>query len=186
MVAPALAPQAPALVPPVPRPATQQVAQAAAAAQMAEPVKAPPKPQPAPSVAPPPALDTVLERWSDVSEMIRRNGRGMVAQAVQWLRPLEVTNTGMLVLGYAHTDDTWARAAESARGDIMAALQGCFEGVTGFSLRAQHASGNATADSSNARRITAHDVKKEKLDALTASDPLLDAAVRALDLELRD
>ena len=124
-------------------------------------------------------------RKRDVSEMIRRNGRGMVAQAVQWLRPLEVSNTGMLVLGYAHTDDTWARAAESARGDIMAALQGCFDGVTGFSLRAQHAS-NATPDASASRRITAHDVKKEKLDALTASDPLLDAAVRALDLELRD
>ena len=154
---------------------------------MAAPAREPAKPQPAPRVAPPPALDTVLERWSDVSEMIRRNGRGMVAQAVQWLRPLEVTNTGMLVLGYAHTDDTWASAAEKARGDIMAALQGCFDGVTGFMLRAQHASSNSThADSSTARRITAHDVKKEKLDALTASDPLLDAAVRALDLELRD
>ena len=29
-------------------------------------------------------------------------------------------------------------------------------------------------------------IHEEKLDALTASDPLLDAAVRALDLELRD
>jgi hypothetical protein len=59
--------------------------------------------------------------------------------------------------------------------------------VTGFTLRAQHASGPvATTDGSASRRITAHDVKKEKLDALTASDPLLDAAVRALDLEMRD
>jgi hypothetical protein len=118
--------------------------------------------------------------------MIRRNGRGMVAQAVQWLRPLEVTHTGMLVLGYAPTDDTWARAAESARGDITAALQGNFEGVTGFMLRAQHAPANGAPDGATSRRITAHDVKKERLDALTASDPLLDAAVRALDLELRD
>ncbi len=188
VMAPALA-ASPAVTapPPVPRPATQQVAQAAAAAQMAAPVRAPQKPERAARVAPPPALDTVLEQWSDVSEMIKRNGRGMVAQAVQWLRPLDITDSGSLVLGYAATDDTWARAAESARGDIMAALQGCFEGVTGFTLRAQHATGPiATSDSASSRRITAHDVKKEKLDALTASDPLLDAAVRALDLELRD
>lgn len=184
VVAPAIERQAP----PIPRPATQQVAQAAAAAQMAAPTPAPTRAAPNARVAPPPDLDTVLEQWSDVGELIRRNGRGMVAQAVQWLRPIEVTAHGGLVLGYAPSNDTWARAAESARGDIMAALQGCFAGVTGFTLRAQLDAPTESAASSSVptKRITAHDVKKEKLDALTARDPLLDAAVRALDLELRD
>ncbi|MBL0171407.1 MAG: DNA polymerase III subunit gamma/tau [Gemmatimonadaceae bacterium] len=184
--APALAVPSP-MVPPIPRPATQQVAQAAAAAQMAPPSHVPPRAERSHRVAAPPSLDTVLERWSDVAEMIKRNGRGAVAHAVQWLRPIDVTAEGSLVLGYAPTDDTWARAAESARGDVLAAVQGCFEGVTNFTLRAQHPSANATPpDTKSSRRITAHDVKKERMESLTARDPVLDAAVRALDLELRD
>ena len=186
-IAPALAAAAP-LMPPVPRPATQQVAEAAAAAQLASSSQVPVRTEPASRVAaPPPALDTVLERWSDVAEMIKRNGRGAVAHAVQWLRPIEVTAEGVLVLGYAPTDDTWARAAESARGDVLAAVQGCFDGVTGFTLRAQHPVATVVqSDAKASRRITAHDVKKERTDSLTARDPLLDAAVRILDLELRD
>ncbi len=172
---------------PVPRPATQQVAQAAAAAQMAPPPHAPARIEREKRVAPPPALDTVLEHWSDVAEMIKRSGRSAVAHAVQWLRPLDVTENGELILGYAPADDTWARAAESARGDVLAAVQGCFDGITGFTLRAQHSAAIATpTDAKPSRRITANDVKKERTDALTTKNPLLDAAVRVLDLELRD
>ena len=172
---------------PIPRPATQQVAQAAAAAQMAPPPHVPARIEREKRVAPPPALDTVLEHWSDVAEMIKRNGRSAVAHAVQWLRPLEVTESGELRLGYAPTDDTWARAAESARGDVLAAVQGCFDGITGFTLRAQHPAAIVTpSDAKPSRRITANDVKKERTDALTTKNPLLDAAVRVLDLELRD
>ncbi len=172
---------------PVPRPASQQVAQAAAAAQMAPPPLPPARIEREKRVAPPPALDTVLERWSDVAEMIKRNGRSAVAHAVQWLRPLDVTESGELLLGYAPTDDTWARAAESARGDVLAAVQGCFDGITGFTLRAQHPAAIVTpSDAKPSRRITANDVKKERTEALTTKNPLLDAAVRVLDLELRD
>jgi len=183
-IAPAVVPPsaAPVFVPPTPQPATQQVARAAAAAQMA-PHAPPARAERSPVQAPPPDLDDVLERWSDVAEMIKRNGRGAVAQAVQWLRPIEVTPQGGLVLAYASTDDTWARAAESARSDILAAVQGCIAGITTFTLRAQHA---APTTAGGTKRITAHDVKKERVDSMTARDPVLDAAIKALDLELRD
>ncbi len=187
-VAPALAP--PVFTPPIPRPATQQVAQAAAAAQMAAPVKHPPRAEPSSRVAPPPLLDTVLERWYEVPEMIKRNGRGMVAQAMQRMTPNHITSQGALILGYLAADDTWARAVESARPDVLAALQGCFEGLTTFTLKAHHADSAAakqsTNDRANSTRITAADVTKERMDTLTALDPLLNAAVKALDLELRD
>jgi DNA polymerase III subunit gamma/tau len=187
VVAPAIvsAPAAPLI--PTPRPATAQVAAAAAAAQQAPADPAATRPSRAKPPAAPPELDTVLERWSELSELIKRNGRGAVAQAVQWLRPLEVTAQGSVVLGYASNDDHWARAAESARGDIVAALQGCFEGITSFTLRAQQAvGGDGGANDPTSKRITAHDVKKERLDGMTARDPVLLAAVEVLDLELRD
>jgi len=176
------------VAPPLPRSATQQAARTAAAAQIAESVRAPRKVENVRPPTPAPSLDVVLERWSEVSEMIKLNGRGAVAQALQRLRPIEVTEQGNVVLGYAPNDDTWARAAESARADIVAALQGCFAGLTSFSVRVQTTRSDvAAADGSNpSKRITAHDVKKERLDAMTSRDPLLQAAVTLLDLELRD
>lgn len=106
------------------------------------------------------------------------------AQAVHRMTPAEVNASGVVMLGYAPEDDTFARAVEKGRSDVLAALQGCFEGVTGFALRAIGAP--ASVQQVEARRITASDVSKQKLEQLTKRDPLLDAAVRALDLEMLD
>jgi DNA polymerase-3 subunit gamma/tau len=166
---------------PAPRPATQVVAETAAAAQVAG-QETPREPRPAaprPPVAPPP-IEAIRTRWGDVADAVRRAGRGMVAQAVQSATPLEVTSQGAVVLGYAQADDITARALESARADVLAALQGCFEGVTAFSLRVV----GAAADT-RAKRLTAEEVQRQRVEQLTAIDPVLDAAVRALDLDLR-
>lgn len=198
VVAPAIAPRAnttvplaptsaPPVRPPTPQSATQQVAQAAAAAQMAQASAPPARAERAVRSAPPPALDTLLERWSDVAEMLRRNRRGLVAEAMQWLRPIDVSPQGAVTIAYAPSDDTWASAVDSARADVLAAMQGCFDGVSAFILKAQHDKSNsASGTTGRSKRITAEDVQKERVDSLTARDPLLDAAVRALDLELRD
>jgi DNA polymerase-3 subunit gamma/tau len=182
-VAPMLAP--PAAVS-VPRPATQRVAQAAAAAQMTPPPASAKPNVSSDGAAPVPELDIVLERWSELAELIRRNGRGMVSQAVTKTTPLEITAQGALILGYDSTDDLTARAIESARADVLSALRGCFAGLTSFTLRAQHASRDAGTSAPSNKRITAQDVQKERTDALASRNPLLNAAMLALDLELRD
>lgn len=170
----------------IPRPATQQVAQAAAAAQMAAPVTVSKHDVKPTAPGPLPELDTVLERWSELAELIRRNGRGMVSQAVMKTTPLDITPGGALILGYESTDDLTARAIESARADVVTALRGCFGGITAFTLRAQHATPGVTAAALFNKRITAEDVQRERTDALTSRNPLLNAAMLALDLELRD
>ena len=109
----------------------------------------------------------------------------MVAQAVQRVTPMEVNAEGRVVLGYAPADDTFARAIESARADVLAAMQGCIEGVAAFSLRA-HGDGAPDAAPRRAQRLTQQEVTKQRTEQLTTRDPLLDAAVRALDLELLD
>jgi DNA polymerase-3 subunit gamma/tau len=54
-------------------------------------------------------------------------------------------------------------------------------------LRLQSDGNGAAAPSASAgRRITTQDVKTETLDRLAQRDPLLAAAVKALDLELLD
>ena len=114
---------------PVPRPASQQVADAAAAAQRSAVPRASRVLDSAVKHVAAPSLDAVLERWHEVHEMIKRNGRGGVAHATQCMTPVDVSDAGVITLAYSVLDDTWAHALESSRADVLAALQGCFEGV---------------------------------------------------------
>lgn len=189
VVTPALAPPRESYAPPTPRSATQQVAQAAAAVQVAA-AAAPPNTQHAAAstrsdfTAPPPSLTEVKAKWSVVADAVKGAGRGMLAQAVQRMVPKEVLPNGMLVLGYVNNDDTFAKAVEGARTDVVAAVQGVIEGVTGFTLRQQR---SATEQATKpTKRLTAEVVQQQRLEEFAASDPLLGAAVRALDLELLD
>jgi DNA polymerase-3 subunit gamma/tau len=185
-VAPAIPNPVPA--PPIPRPATERVAQAAAEQQRYD-ASHPPEhhaniPVEPAVPAPPPSIERVRAEWPRVIESVKSGGRGMLAQAVTRLTPADVSASGAIVLGYSSEDDTFARAVEKGRADVLAALQGSFEGVTTFTLRAIGTT--STERKSPQKRLTAQDVKKERLDQLSSRDPLLDAAVRALDLELLD
>ena len=185
-VAPAIPNPVPA--PPAPRPATARVAQAAAEQQRYDASHPPAHHAAAPvedhAPAGPPSIDRVRKEWPSVVEMVKQGGRGMLAQAVQRMSPAEVSSAGSIVLGYAPEDDTFARAVEKGRSDVLAALQGCFDGVTTFVVRATGAT--EVTKSKQSKRITTQDVQKERLAQLSARDPLLDAAVRALDLEILD
>ncbi len=189
VVAPALTPPRESHAPPVPRSATQQVAEAAAAVQIAAAAASPVVRDTGASTrndytAPPPTLAHVKARWASVADAVKGAGRGMLAQAVQRMVPMEVLPNGMLVLSYVSNDDTFAKAVEGARTDVLAAVQGAIEGVTGVTLRLQRAATEQVPKPT--KRLTAEVVQQQRLEEFAASDPLLGAAVRALDLELLD
>jgi DNA polymerase-3 subunit gamma/tau len=169
----------------IPRTATQQVAEAAAAAQMA-----PPRAAPEPTPSAPPAVEQVQKRWSRVVEAIQSRGRGMLAQAVQRMQPLSVDGNGVLTVAYEATDDTFAQAVDGARHDVVQAMQEVLRGVTGLRVQAAGAAaastGAAGTSARTTKRLTAHDVQKQRTSHLASKDPLLEAAVQALDLELMD
>lgn len=169
----------------IPRTATQQVAEAAAAAQLA-----PPRSAPAEAPGAPPSVEQVQKRWNRVVEAIQSRGRGMLAQAVQRMQPLSVDGNGVLTVAYEVTDDTFAQAVDGARHDVVQAMQEVLRGVTGLRVQAAGAAASAQgAAGTSARptkRLTAHDVQKQRTSHLAAKDPLLEAAVQALDLELMD
>jgi len=187
-VAPAIARQTPSMMAP-PRSATQQVAESAAAAQIAEQRPAPRATATAPRAGPPPSVEQLSARWGSVSDAIKAAGRGMLAQAVARLVPVSVSVHGSVALTYDPADDTFARAADGARPDILTALQACFDGVTGVSVVSAvnaNTQAPARAPRDTTKRLTAHDVQQQRTEQLSANDPLLEAAVRALDLELLD
>ena len=190
VAAPALAVATSGLVAP-PRSATQQVAEAAAAAQRAEQRPAPRASTAAPRAGPPPSVEQLKARWESVSDAIKSAGRGMLAQAVARLVPVSVSAHGGVSLSYDPADDTFARAADGARPDILVALQACFDGVTGVAVVSSvsataQAQAQSRAPRDTTKRLTAHDVQQQRTEQLSSKDPLLEAAVRALDLELLD
>jgi DNA polymerase-3 subunit gamma/tau len=196
-VAPALPNSAPmsapaVFTPPPPsRTATQQAAAEAAAQQIAAasaPASRATAPEPRRTGGGSPTLEQVKAQWSRVAQTLRTNGRGMVAEAVQRLVPMQVSPDGALTLGYAPADDTFAMAVDRARADMIAVLQDTLPGLTTFTLHVN--AGAAPASSAAARptskRLTAHDVQQQRTEQIAAKDPLLEAAVRVLDLELLD
>jgi len=196
-VAPALPNSAPmsapaTFTPPPPsRTATQQAAAEAAAQQIAAASAAPSPtraPEPRRAGGAPPTLEQVKAQWSKVSQTLRANGRGMVAEAVQRLVPLQVSPEGALTLGYSPSDDTFAMAVDRARANVIAALQDTLPGVTTYVLQASAGASAASPAASRptSKRLTAHDVQQQRTEQIAAKDPLLEAAVRVLDLELLD
>lgn len=173
--------------PPVPRSATQRAAETAAAMQEAAahapPVQSNDRSQEAPRHVAPPNIEQVRKRWNDVAEYVRKAGRAFVSAAFQHLVPQSINAEGIVTIGYERTNDTWATAVESARGDVVQALQATFEGINGFTLRV---AGDATAVQPSGKRLTAEDVQQQRTDLMTSKHPVLGAAVRALDLELLD
>jgi DNA polymerase-3 subunit gamma/tau len=165
---------------PMPRTATDQVAAAAAAAQLASRQAAPRVP------SPPPTIERVTKDWRAVADAIRAKGRGMLAQAVERLVPVAITPNGGLSLGYDPLDDTFAQAAENSRADVLAAVQGVFGGVTAVAFKPYTPAVSDKPARDTTVRMTAHDVQRQRTEQIASRSPLLDAAVKALDLELLD
>ena len=171
---------------PVPRSATQQVAEAAAREQELA-AHAPISTASIPARATEaqshdvPEMAAVTSRWNDVVEQMKRTGRAALAQALHRLTPHQISAQGALQLTYSRTDDTWAGAIESSRNDVLQTLKTTFPGITNFTLKAI-----GQQEPRSNKRLTAEDVQQQRTDQLTSRSPLLEAAVRTLDLELLD
>jgi DNA polymerase-3 subunit gamma/tau len=175
----ALPPTPPPIVAPAPPPAAPASA-AVVAAAMAARANAP-----TPRSLPPLTLERVQARWPEVADALRRAGRKLLAEAVQRLEPVAVTPEGAVRLGYAPAHDTFAAAVEGGRVEVLAAVREALPGATALSVeRLPNAPQAGEAPSAAPRRLTAQDVQQQRRDQLARTDPLLEAAIRALDLEL--
>ncbi len=132
-----------------------------------------------------PTLDAVKARWSAVADTVRAAGRGMLAESVRRVRPTALDASGLLTLTHDPGDDTFSTAVDNGRDAVLAALAELVGPVRALKLESE-GPGFEAAPASRGKRITAQDVKSETIDRLAQRDPLLAAAVEALDLELLD
>ncbi|HEY2851086.1 MAG TPA: DNA polymerase III subunit gamma/tau [Gemmatimonadaceae bacterium] len=152
--------------------------------QVAKPVEArPPAAAPVADKAPaarkrqPLDLNRLAEHWDDVAEQVRASGRGIVASALNEATPSAVTAGGVVTIGVA--SDALAEALLSGSDTILAALRTIFDGVEKVAVKAV-ADGAAPARP----RLTAENVIADRVATLRKRDPLLNAAIDALDLRL--
>ena len=119
-------------------------------------------------------INRLAERWDDIIAELRAAGRSLVAQLLEETTPAAVTADGIVTLD-AETDMT-VRGLGEAQATVLEALRRHFTGVSKLSVRA--------AGAAPRRRYDAKSVKAERTETLRKADPLLAAAIDALDLEL--
>ena len=122
-------------------------------------------------------INRLSEHWDDVVEAVRRAGRAVVASALAEAAPMVVTASGVVTVEV--TGEALVQALENGAESILTALRSRFSGVSKVMVRG--VGGDAPS-----KRLTADAVIANRVAMLRKRDPMLDAAVDALDLRLLD
>ncbi len=126
-------------------------------------------------------LARVTGRWDDLVERLRSAGNTWLATALEHATPVAVTARGELSIELDDPNDVFDHAVTKGRNDIVAVLREWFAGVEQVQLRR-----GETAPSPAPKRLTSEMARAERLASLRKRDPLLGAAIDALDLDVID
>jgi hypothetical protein len=123
-------------------------------------------------------LNALVEQWDDVVERVRAANRLVLASALEHAMPVAVSVTGTVTLEVE--DPAAGPMLESGGSEIVAALRAMFAGVERIVLTGSEQSAGPP------RRLTHETVRDEQVASMRKRDPVLGAAIDALDLELLD
>ncbi|HKH92269.1 MAG TPA: DNA polymerase III subunit gamma/tau [Gemmatimonadaceae bacterium] len=132
------------------------------------------------SIVTAPDLNQVVERWDDLVSGIRGAGKSVAATALEHASPVAVNARGDVTLALDEANPIYEQAIEAVNGDVVATLRRWFPGVQRLVVRAPEGS------KAPQPRLTDEMVRSERIAALRKKDPVLDAAIDALDLDLAD
>ncbi len=127
-----------------------------------------------------PDLHRVVGEWDAVTHALKAQGRGMLAAMLSRVQPTAVTASGLLTLecddpgDYPVVSDGLAQVTEALR-QVLPAIS-----------RVQVKPPPDGVPDAPRERLTTEGVKQERVRSLSKQDPVLGAAVDALDLELME
>ena len=121
-------------------------------------------------------INRLSEHWDDVIESVRTSGRGLLASTLAEATPIAVNAGGAVLIGVS--SEALAQALEMGADSIVQALGTVFDGATKLVVK--------LAGEAKTGRLTAEDVIANRVAMLRKRDPVLDAAIDALDLKLLD
>ena len=126
-------------------------------------------------------LNRVVERWDEIVQKLSLTGRTNLAGVLRGAMPVAVTARGEVTIELDEPNEIATRAFEAGRNDLLGALAGVFTGVEKVLLRLPMSS---PAPRAGSRRETQESARAERVASLRRKDPLLGAAIDALDLDL--
>jgi DNA polymerase-3 subunit gamma/tau len=135
---------------------------------------------PAPPVRAAPIDVSVLAAgWHQVVDFARA-ARPLAGTALAAALPIAAAVSGAVTIELQEANDTYVQALEAGRDDVLAAVQLVYPGATRVVVRAPQGAAAPT------ERLTTENVRAERITALSRRDPVLGAAIDALDLDLVD
>ena len=126
-------------------------------------------------------LNKLVGRWDALVEVLRERGKPMLAAALSHSSAVAVNASGVVTIELDEPNDFHAHAIVNGRGDILAVLREWFGNVERVDLRRDD-----TAPAPPPKRLTDEMVREQRIAALKKRDPVLSAAIDALDLEVAD
>jgi hypothetical protein len=162
-------PLAPPMPPEAPRRAPSPAARTAPSAPVANE-----------AMASPPDLNQIVERWDDLIAGVRAAGKSVAATALGHASPTTVNARGDVTIALDEANPIYEQAIESTKTDVANTLRTWFPGVQRVLVRAPD------SPAAPPTRLTDEMVRAERIATLRKKDPVLDAAIDALDLDLAD
>jgi DNA polymerase-3 subunit gamma/tau len=141
---------------------------------------APPAPRAGAAGDSTPDVNRITERWDELAAALRAAGKSVAATALEHSTPVAVTARGDVTIELDEANPIYEQALETVKGDLAALLRQWFGGVQRVAVRA------AQGGTAPPTRLTDEMVRTERLAALRRRDPVLGAAIDALDLDLAD
>ena len=127
-----------------------------------------------------PDLNQVVERWDDVVAAMRSAGKSVAATALEHAAPAAVNASGDVTLALDEANPIYEQSLEAVKTELVSALRRWFPGVRRLVVRAPEGAAAPPP------RLTDEMVRSERIAVLRRKDPVLDAAIDALDLDLAD
>jgi DNA polymerase-3 subunit gamma/tau len=128
-----------------------------------------------------PDVNALTGRWDDLVEGVRAGGKPMLASALSHASVASVNRDGVVTIELDEANDIFAHSITTAKTDLLAALRRWFPGVSRIELRKDE---NASA--APPKRLTDEMIRADRVASLRKKDPVLNAAIEALDLDVAD
>ncbi len=139
------------------------------------------RPAPSPTAGEPLEVNRLAGRWDALVEHLRAAGKPLLATALEHSSPRAVTAKGDVTIELDEAIDFYARAVTDGASDVLAALREWFPAVQRIQLAPL-----SDAAATPPKRMTTEMVRAERIASLRKRDPILSAAIDALDLDVAD